>query len=153
MPTIDINLFIKAPTQYTGISFNSYANFNHNKLAVSSSGLYQICCGDTDEDANINAYFSPIKTDFGIKNPKKLRYVYIGFKSDKDMLLEVYTDDVLARTYVVKANITGQQRTRITIDSDIKGKYWSLKLKNSQGHDFAVDSIHVLPIILSEGFV
>lgn len=153
MPTIDVNLFIKAPSQYIGFDFNSYANFNGKQLATSlTEGLCQMCCGDDDEGDDIVAYFSPIKTDLGIKNPKKLRYVYFGFKSAKAMLLEVSADDGVVRSYTIPANTDGQQRVRVTIDMNKKGRYWNFKIKNVNGYDFDMDNIQVLPIILTEGF-
>lgn len=153
MPTIDENLFIKAPTQYTNFNFNSYANFNGKQIASSlTEGLCQICCGDDDDGTDIDAYFSPIKTDLGIKNPKKLRYVYFGLKCDEDMLLEVFADDGTVRSYTIPADSTGQQRVRVTIDLDEKGRYWDFKIKNVDGHAFDMDNIQVLPIILTEGF-
>ncbi len=153
MPTIDVNLFIKAPTQYTGWDFNSFANFNGVQLASSlTEGLCQICCGDDDNGIDIDAYFSPIKTDLGIKNPKRLRYVYFGFKSDEEMLLEVSSDDGVIKSYTIPANSDGQQRKRVTIGKNEKGRYWNFKIKNVNGHDFDMDNIQVLPITLSEGF-
>lgn len=153
MPTIDVNLFIKAPSQYIGWDFNSFANFNGMQLASSlTDGLCQVCCGDDDNETNIDAYFSPIKTDLGIKNPKKLRYVYFGFKSDEDMILEVFADGGAVRSYSIPANSEGQQRTRVTIARNQKGRYWNFKLKNANGFDFDMDNIQVLPITLSEGF-
>jgi len=153
MPTIDVNLFIKAPSQYIGLDFNSYANFNGMQLATSlTKGLCQVCCGDDDDGTVINAYFSPIKTDLGIKNPKRLRYVYFGFKSDEAMILEVFADGGTVRSYSIPANSDGQQRVRVTIDIDKKGRYWNFKIKNVNGYDFDMDNIQVLPTILTEGF-
>jgi len=152
MPTIDLNLFIKAPTQYTNVPFNSYANFDGINLGVSSGGLYQVCCGDSDDDSNIDSYFEIVKTDFGIHNPKRLRYVYVGFRSDEDLTLTVQTDTSVAKSYTLKANKNRQQRSRVTIDRGAKGRYWSIKIANKTGYDFSIDFIHVLPIVLSEGF-
>lgn len=152
MPTIDLNLLLKAPTQYISASFTSYANFNGFVLGTSSDGLSQVCCGDSDNGDDIEAYFTPMSTDFGIKSPKRLRYVYLGFQSTANLELNVYVDDKVVRTYTVKANKSGQQRTRVTIGRDGKGRYWSIKVKNTSGCSFAIDSIQVMPVILSEGF-
>ena len=154
MPSIDLNLFNKSPTQWKNISFNSYANFNGVQLGASSAGVHQMCCGNLDVATAIASTFSIIKTDFGIKNPKRIRYVYVGFRSDKDLTLSLITDGKSSKSYTLKANSDGQQRTRITIDREVgqKGRYWQFTITNVAGADFSIDYIGVLPVILSEGF-
>lgn len=152
MSTIDVNLLLKAPTQYIGASFTSYANFNGFVLGTSAAGLSQVCCGDSDNGTDIEAYFTPATTDFGIKSPKRLRYIYLGLQSTDNLELDISVDDKVVRTYLVKVNKSGQKRVRVTIGRDGKGRYWSIKVKNTNGCKFAIDSIQVAPVILSEGF-
>lgn len=155
MPTVDLNLFVKAPTQYTGVTFNSYANFNGYKLAASSSGLYEVCCGDSDEGSNIVSSFAPIKTDFGIKNVKRIRYVYLGVTTDEPLSLVLSTDSVSSRTFVIPANSDGDQKINVTIPryEGFKGRYWTFNILNTLGCRFSIDSIDVGIIILSERYV
>lgn len=154
MPSIDLNLFNKSPVQWKNVSFNSYANFNGVQLGASSDGVHQMCCGNLDVATTITSTFSLVKTDFGIKNPKRIRYVYVGFRSAKDLILSLVVDGKASRSYKLKANSDEQQRTRITIDRDLdqKGRYWQFTITNVAGADFSIDYIGVLPVILSEGF-
>ena len=77
MHTIDTNIYNRAATQYTGVNFEGYAAFGGYKLAVNSSGLFEVCCGDDDDGTDIDLHYAPIMTDFGIPNPKRLRWLDI----------------------------------------------------------------------------
>ena len=151
MPTIDVNMYIRAATQYTGLDFNSYANFKGKQVAVSSSGVYQVCCGDDDDGTAISGYFSLGKTALGVQQPKVITHAYIMVKSDKDMELDVTVDDKDTVTYSVPVSSTGLQRIRVTFAKGSRGWYWAFKLKNKLGYDFSIDSIQVLPYALAEG--
>ncbi len=151
MPTIDLNLLLKAPTQYTNIDFNSYANFAGKQLAVSATGLYQVCCGDDDDGTDIDAYFSLGGTDLGIQKPKVVSHVYSMVKSSSDMLLDVQVDNKVAVSYTMTKSTTGLQRIRTTLAKGSRGWYWKFTLKNKDGYAFDVDAIQLLPNVLAEG--
>ncbi len=153
MFTLDLNVKAEATTQYLDWKFNSMARSGSIYAGASSSGLFVIGRGEGNDGAPIEAYLEPVTTDFGISNPKKLRFVYLGFQSDGDLELEIRVDDKVARTYLIIAHKGGQQRTRVAIGRDGKGRYWSFRIKNTGGADFSVDSIKVLPIITNQGFI
>ena len=148
--TLDINTKVRATTQYKEFSFNSMVNFGDRKLAASDEGLFSLG-GNNDNGSPINAHFELIATDFGMPQPKRLRYLYFGFDSSSDLEVAVKTDDGDERTYDIKANKTGQQRSRVPVGRDGRGRYWSLILRNKVGCDFAIDSIYVMPVVGSHG--
>jgi hypothetical protein len=153
MFTIDCNLVLRGATQYKNYDFNSYANFNGMKIAASSAnGICQACCGSADDTDFITSEFSPIVSDFGIPNPKRLRYVILGFQSEGDLLLEVSADDKTPNVYKILANKSGTQRTSVPIGRNMKGRYWRLTVKSILGYKFSMYYIGVIPIILTEGF-
>ncbi len=154
MPTIDFNIFAKAPTQHTGVPFVGYANFNGFRLGVSSDGLYQVCCGDTDAGTSIVGSFTPVETDFGITAPKRVEYVYVGFDSESDLVLTLGVDEKDSKTFVVPANAFGQGRTRIRVGryKGWKGRYWTFKFENTSGAAFSINSVDVGFKVLSRGY-
>jgi hypothetical protein len=144
-----INIKGKQLSQFKNYTFNSMVKFGNTYLGANNLGLFELT-GDTDNTEKILAELELIMTDMGIKNPKRLRYFYIGFETNKDLLLTVTADEKTIRTYTIKANKTDQQRTRVPIGRDIYGRYWSFNISNPNGTRFAIDSIDVLPIIRNE---
>ena len=144
-----INIKGKQISQFKNFTFSSMVNFNGVSLGVNNLGLFNLT-GDTDNEVKILAELELVMTDMGIKNPKRLRYFYISFESDKDLLLTVTCNESVVKTYTIKANKIGQQRTRVPIGRDIYGRYWSFNITNPNGTSFAIDAIDVLPIIRNE---
>ncbi len=150
MFSLDINTKNRATTQYTNWPFNSMVRFGGKYLGASNSGLFEIG-GSSDNQKPIAAYFEPVRTDFGISNPKRLRFMYFGFESDGDLEVEITVDEQVVRTYTITARKTGQQRVRLVIGRDGQGRYWSFRVKNTSGCDFSIDSVQVLPIVRTQG--
>ena len=148
--TLNTNLEVRATTQFKNYAFNSMVNFAGRKLAASDQGLFDLG-GDDDNGTPIDAHFELIATDFGIPNPKRLRFLYFGFDASSDLEVAVKTDDGDERAYDITANKTGQQRSRVPVGRDGRGRYWSLILRNKAGCDFAIDSIYVMPVVGSHG--
>ena len=148
--TLDTNLEVRASTQYKNFAFNSMVNFNGRKLAASDEGLFSLG-GDNDDGSPINAHFELIATDFGIPQPKRLRFLSFGFDSEGDLEVAVKADLEEERAYDLPAGKTGQQRTRVPIGRDGQGRYWSLIVRNKNGCNFAMDSIYVMPVVRSHG--
>ena len=148
--TLNTNLEVRATTQFKNYAFNSMVNFGSRKLAASDQGLFDLG-GDDDNGTPIDAHFELIATDFGIPNPKRLRFLYFGFESEGDLEIAVKADLEAERAYPLPAGKTGQQRTRVPIGRDGQGRYWSLIIRNKNGCEFAMDSIYVMPVVLSHG--
>lgn len=151
MYTIRTNILRTALTQYTNFDFNSMMMFNGVMLGASDVGLYKLNCGNDDNGVNIDAYFIPITTDFGINNPKRLRFIYFGYESDGDIKIGVTPDEKDEKDYDIESTKIGQQRRRIPITRDQVGRYWKFKISNVDGSDFSVDSISLIGMILNNG--
>ena len=151
MHTIDTNILLRAPIQYTGVPFNSYAVIGDKKVAVSSSGIFEVCCGTSDNGTDIDSHFAPAKTNFGVKEKKQLRYVHVALDSRADMLLEVSVDDKVAKRYTIPTPTEGQQYSRVTVSSEHKGYYFYLRIRNTNGNYFAIDDIIAEYYILTGG--
>jgi hypothetical protein len=153
MHTIALNAKIGAATQFTNHNFNSYCNFNGMCLGFNSSGLHRVMYGGADNTTQIDTIIEPVTTDLGIGNPKGLRFLYIGFRSDNDVNIDVSWDDGTPLNYTIISNKDGLQRARVTISRAIYGRYLTVTIKNTKGGYLSVDSVRVLPVIKSEGFI
>jgi len=150
MITLDFNAKVKGTTQYRNFNFNSMAMVNGRPVGANSSGLFFLD-GPTDNGTAIESIIEFKKSDLGIHNNKRLRFIVFGIEAEGDLEITLTVDNKEARTYTVPVDTPGQQRVRIPIGRDGYGRYWSFKLKNLNGVDFSLDDIKALVVPLSSG--
>lgn len=153
MTTMDTNLKAsRATTQFTNYGFNSYANFNGRQLAASDSGI-SLLGGESDNGADIEAYFEPVTTDFGDGHPKRLRFLYLGYEADGQIVVTIAEagKPAKAEAKTIGSKLVGQQRARVPVSRVLSGRYWMFRIGNKNGSDFAIDSMHCLYLSRSHG--
>ena len=142
---IVMNLANQAISTYSNYPFNSLAKFNGRYLAAGEDGIYELG-GDSDSGAQI---LSKIKTgpmDFGEKFIKYLRNAWLTYRSDGHLELVIYVDEdednpVSRSTEIASDEI---REERIKIPRGLKGRYYTIELKNVSGSDFNIDSLSLL---------
>ena len=137
-------------TQYINYDFNSMVKFGNIYLGASADGIYELD-GDTDDGDPIGAYFEPIVTDFGINNPKKVRFMFLGYEADGDLIV-TFGDNRSWVSRTVDSVRTGQQWRRITGTREIRGRYLTFRISNVDGCDFGIDSIDVAVVTMPRSF-
>lgn len=151
MLTIALNASLRAPTQFLNFEFNSMVKFNGIAIGANGSGLFSLCCGDTDNGTPIDAYFVGKTSDFGMSNNKRFRYLYFGLETYGNLDVYVIVDEQAPVKYKLDTCKTGQQRIRLPINRREHGEYWAFKVANTKGCDFSIDSIKGLPVVRSNG--
>lgn len=142
----------KGTTQYTNFNFNSMARFGEHVLCASESGLFLFDGPGSDGPTPVPAYFQTLKTDFGMKNQKRMRYVYLSFYATSDIILTVYDDGGRSHSVTIIISAAGEYARRVSIPKTLKGRYWTFRVANStQGGDFSINEIQILPIARSHG--
>lgn len=145
--TFDTNIAGRPRTsQYWKFNYNSMVKFQGKMLGANGTGLFNLT-GDYDvgdSTVPIDAWIKTGMTDLGIQANKRLRHIYLGVETFKDLEIELYADNKLVKTVVARARKRGQQRIRVTVGR-YKGVYWSFKIKNKLGAWFAIDIIQVNP--------
>lgn len=130
-------------TTYTNMRFNSMIQTPDGKVyAAGPQGIYELS-GDTDQGAGIDAHIELGFTDFGSTARKRLDNVYIGYAAHTP-LDAVLTSEGEAVTY----SVTGQPEEypttcRVKPAMGHSGRYWKLRLKNTDGSRFQINSIEV----------
>jgi hypothetical protein len=142
--TFDLTLDGVRTSQFKNYNFNSMVKFGGTYLGANNHGIFELV-GSKDNTSIITAEFAPVTTDFGISSSKRLYAMYLGLETDDDLLVQIYADEVLVKTYTLTAKKTGQQRIRKRIGWDAKGRYWSFIISNPKGNHFAIDAIDILP--------
>jgi len=153
MIVFDTNLQIKAATtQYKEFEYNSMVKFAGKYLAANSTGLYEISESYSDDNAtNIIAFFELGTTDFGVNTEKRLRSLYIGYQSAGDLTVDISTELGYHEIYTIPAHTAGLKTRKVSISRGVRGRYFTIRVY-SDGVEFAVDRIDVLPIIRGHGF-
>ena len=131
--------------------FNSMCKFGETWLFANSDGLMKIC-GDDDNGVDIDAYFEPVTSDFGISNPKQGRYIHMGFETDGELEIAITFDGKTTETISVEPQSakTGQQRITEDITKAGQGRYCNTKVSNVDGSDFSIDAIEVDMYVLPQ---
>lgn len=153
--TLYMNTRIGAVAQFSNYNFRSFVNFNGVNLAAGTDGIFELESDDQDNGVNIDAWFMPLLTDFGIDRVKHIRRVILGYESDGQLIMTATPDEGAPRIYVFPSNSNTELQGGIskTMDRDQKGLYWTLKIGNVNGCDFSVDSIKVIPVTLARRYV
>ena len=146
MLMISMNRKSLAPTQLQGLAFNSMVVFNGRTLAASTAGIYDMkAC-----DADVDAFFETPLSDWGSTSQKRIRRVYIsGEFSGSPMVVKTKNKEGNERSYTTTIPGATQDSIYADIGRDGKGRHWSLRIENTDGEDFSIDTISVIPVILS----
>ncbi len=136
-----------ATTQYINYDFNSMVRFGDKYLGACDEGIFELD-GDTDNGKYIGACFEPITTDFNIESPKKVRFMFLGYEAEGDLLITLSADEGDEQSYTVSSTKTGQQRRRVTANRNMRGRYITFKVSNVRGCDFGFDAMDVTLIVM-----
>lgn len=137
-------------SQYANYNFNSMCKFNGVYLGANESGIFVLDSGDRDDTTQIEAFFELATSDFGVANQKRWRSMYIGYKTEGDLILTVTDDQDNERVYDLNpifADLSSHGQ-KVAVGRDGKGRYWMLRIDNVGGVDFSVDRILGIPVIL-----
>lgn len=144
-PAIVMHSETGALTQYTNFPFNSFAAFNGMYLAASAEGLFMLG-GATDNGALINAAARVGMTDFGTSFLKRVDRSYVGYRTDGNLVIRVYTDEVDSRDYMLEATgRLGLHGNHFRIGKGLRARYWQFEVQNQNGADFTLNSIELKP--------
>ncbi|OEU69112.1 MAG: hypothetical protein BA863_04085 [Desulfovibrio sp. S3730MH75] len=148
--TLNINLSNFAITQYCNYNFNSFAQIGNNYIGASETGLF-ILGDEKDAGADIDAFFELVTSDFGAANAKRIRSIHAGFQAKDNLLVTLKDHENNSRDYVLSYTHYDRQGSgKVAVSRDGISRYWSLKVANTNGAYFAVDSIELIMVILGK---
>ena len=141
----------KPTTVLSGFAFNSMATINGVDIGASlTNGLCVLNQGEKDVDAEVQRTVTFATTDFGIKNPKRIRYIYFGISFSSPITVSVAVDDQPERTYTLRpVKASGMQRVKLTIGHNRQGRYWRVKITSDKR--FVLDDVETLLVVRTSG--
>lgn len=132
-------------TTYSNFPFNSFAAFNGLYLAAGDNGIFALT-GSTDNGAIIQAAARTGLTDFGTSFLKRVDRAYVGYRTNGDLLVRVFTDEVNIRDYrLTGSGATGLHGNHLRIGKGLGARYWQFEVQNMNGADFNLDLIEIKP--------
>jgi hypothetical protein len=148
--TICMDLARLAPSQYVNYNFKGMVKFGDVQLGGNEDGLFVLNSGDRDNDEAIDAHIRTGPTAFGAEEEKRLRSIYVSYRTDGRMKMGVSGDG--------KEDITNEiaphDRTLNLVHQkspggrDMRGKYLDLKLANVNGSDFTIHEVRAVLTVL-----
>lgn len=126
-------------------SFASMVDTGEFQYGCNSEGIFLL----NSDEAGSTRTFTLATTDFGMKNHKRLRKLYIGLVADSPITVSVMGDKKVWRHKTKALKKTGLQTLRVPIDRDGFGRYWTIKI--SATTRFRIDSIDGLLVVRSLG--
>jgi len=145
-----MNMRKGALTEYTNFDFNSFAEFNGQVLAAGSTGVHSLGTQDLDDASQIDAVFRTGISGFNTSYVKRIPKLYLGYRSDGNLLFKTLTTHDGPRVYRIPANGNeSHHQRRVPIGRGPKSTYWQFELANEEGSDFSMNSILLYPQVLN----
>jgi hypothetical protein len=136
-----INLTTGAVSHYTNYPFDNILRFGSKYYGVKADGVFEIG-GSLDLTVPIDAHIKTFQTDFGVKNYKRLPYVYASGRSDGGVTIGVTPDEGVTYEYdSYWGEVPGTANHRATVGKAIRGVYYSLDISNIDGSSLELDEI------------
>lgn len=149
--TLAVNLKNLAISQYTNYNFNSFAKIGDTHIGFNEDGIYELDNAQDDDGTAIDAFAELVRSDWGVSNQKRVRTIYIGYEANGVLQLILSTDEATAETYTLTPTLSANKQGSGELHGrrSQKGRHWDIKIANTLGCDFSLDSIHILPTILN----
>jgi len=142
---IVMNLSNQAISTYSNFPFNSIACFNGKYFGATDTGIHELG-GDYDNGVYINAKVKTGSMDFGDTVIKYARDVWITKRTKGHMEIVMLVDEDSSTSVNKQTNISGNEmhEERLKPPRGLRGRFYTVELKNLSGSDFDVDSFNML---------
>lgn len=142
----------KATSELT-TDFSSLTRVDEFYFGANSSGLFLIDSGLKDLAEDIISTVTFATTDFGFRNPKSIRFLYIGLEGSCGQCISISSQadgvDNCIETYELQHE--GTQRIRVPINFDLEGRYWRISISSTEA--MRIDSVDAQLRLRSSGIL
>lgn len=148
--TLVLNLATQAPYFYNNYSFTGFSSHGDRQFSCREDGVYELV-GDADNDEPIEAHITTGMMDFGAYEPKSVTASYVGYSATDSVIFTANVEQAsgdMEASYRLEAAANAPVMKRIKLGKGIKSRYWQFNVANTNGADFELETIDVLPIVL-----
>lgn len=148
-----VNLKNKAFGQFFDYEFNSICERDGRYFMATDEGLFEIT-GKKDVEANIDASFDTLVSDWGVSRVKRPRFLRLAMLADNPVQIDVLdkNDTVLgSAVFTPTAGVLSLESIRESIGRLASGLLFKFRIKNIEGSFFHIKSLHALFTMKSHG--
>ena len=140
-----------AISQYCRYNFDSMVKFRGMYLGAGEEGLFTLEDADTDDGIEIDSIVELPTTDFGISHQKRIRSLHVGYETNGKMTVTIACDENDEKEYTLAPINTSnkQHGSKVKVNREQKGRYWTPKVENVDGCDFSLNMIEAIVTILA----
>lgn len=148
--TLCVSLGRSAVSQYGNYNFKGMCKFGDRLVGGNEDGLFVLDNTDKDNGADISAHFRTGPTDFGVEQEKRLRRLYVSYRTDGRLRTKVSGDgkDDVSQELVPHNTDLVAVHQKAKGGRDIRGKYLDLKIENVFGADFTINEVKAVLVVL-----
>jgi hypothetical protein len=139
-----MNIKNYALTLYDNYDFNSLCRFNGKNLGATSTKIYDLDSGTTDEGTFIDWNFRTGYLDLHQKVKKGLKQAWVSYKSDGDLIITAIQPNGTEYEYPMDSIDTTEEGIRVKFGKGIKSKYIALDVSNVDGSSITLDTMKLL---------
>lgn len=147
-PTSYLNLVLNIRqfglTQYSNYGFNSMCRFNNKHFGANGTAIYDLDEGDTDDGTFIKWNFRSGYIDLEQKQKKKLKQVWMSYKSNGDLMITVVLPDGTEYEYELDEVYEEETGLRLKFGKGIRSKYVAIDVRNTDGSDITLDAMKIM---------
>ena len=147
-PTSYINLVLNIRsmglTQYSNYGFNSMCRFNNKHFGANGTAIYDLDEGETDDGTFIKWNFRSGYIDLEQKQKKKLKQVWMSYKSNGDLMITVVLPDGTEYEYELDEIYEEETGLRLKFGKGIRSKYVAIDVRNTDGSDITLDAMKIM---------
>jgi hypothetical protein len=138
----------KALSLYNNYDFNSFCRFNGRHFGATSTAIYDLDTGTTDNGTLVEWNFRLPYLDLERKNKKKLSEAWVSYKSSDAIKVKIIQPNGEEFEYDLENIDTSENGIRVKFGRGIKSKYVTLDFSSVDGCSATIDSIklHFIPI-------
>lgn len=134
-------------SRYERYPFNSFSQVDGTYYGANALGIFSLT-GDTDNGVQIDTTALSLVTDFELKTKKNVPDCYTYARSNGEMLIDVYADEVLSieDAPVRTSDATGVQKRRCKLSRKLFASAWQFRVRNQDGDRntlFGIDPVVV----------
>lgn len=148
---MSMNAATKGVTEYSNYEFTALTEFNGTVYGVDGTGLHRMEGAD-DAGTPIAASLRTPLLRLGAGTELRIDSAYLGYRSDGTLQMKVVYIDARGskrgEVYDLQELPARDQRPgRIKVGKGLKSVYWAFELSNSDGADFDLDALEILPLV------
>jgi hypothetical protein len=149
--TVVVNTRYGLPTEYTGWHFESFCKFKGMYLGSGDDGITQLFTSETDNGSPILFRMRVGLDDVGIEELKRLTYIYLTYRGNGMMVLEVETDEQnVSDVYSITSYADEKLRPyRFKLSEAREGKGWAFEIQNVNGSSVDINKVEAIYTILT----